>query len=142
VSLEGDGIRLRRARADDVDFLVELLTHEEVEPFLAAIRARDPEPLLEEIERSNAEPLEFGRFVVEVEDDGAWRRAGLLGFEQANRRSRIANLGSLAGGAQARWGSSRSVSTTGSRTSSGSQSIRTFAAAGLPTAPPGFCNGI
>ena len=31
-------VEIRRARADDVDFLVELVTHEDVEPFLAAIR--------------------------------------------------------------------------------------------------------
>jgi RimJ/RimL family protein N-acetyltransferase len=90
--IEGDGVRVRRAEPEDVDFLVELLTHEEVEPFLAAIRPRDREGLLAEIERSQAEPQEFGRFVIEV--DG--QRAGLMGFEVANRRSKIANLGSLA----------------------------------------------
>ena len=92
----GDGIRLRRADPADVDFLVELLTHEEVEPFLAAIRPREREGLLAEIERSQSEPQHFGRFVIEVEDEGAWRRAGVMGFELANRRSRIANLGGLA----------------------------------------------
>ena len=76
--------------------MVELLSHEEVEPFLAVIRAREPEKLLAEIERSEAEPQEFGRFVIEVEDDGAWRRAGAMGFQVANRRSRIADLGGLA----------------------------------------------
>jgi RimJ/RimL family protein N-acetyltransferase len=49
-----------------------------------------------EIERSQSEPDEFGRFVVEVERDGEWQRAGSLGFEVANRRSRIAALGNLA----------------------------------------------
>jgi hypothetical protein len=34
-------VAIRRARDDDVDFLVELVTHEDVEPFLAAIRAKD-----------------------------------------------------------------------------------------------------
>jgi RimJ/RimL family protein N-acetyltransferase len=90
--IEADGVRVRRAEPEDVDFLVELLTHEEVEPFLAAIRPRDREGLLAEIERSQAEPQDFGRFVIEV--DG--QRAGLMGFEVANRRSRVANLGSLA----------------------------------------------
>ena len=85
-------VRLRRADPGDLDFLLELLTHEEVEPFLAVIRARDSEGLAAEIERSQAEPQEFGRFVIEV--DG--QPAGLMGFEVANRRSRIANLGSLA----------------------------------------------
>ena len=87
-----DEVRLRRAEPGDLDFLVELMTHEEVEPFMAVIRPRDPEAMGAEIERSLAEPEEFGRFVIEI--DG--RPAGLMGFEVANRRSRIANLGSLA----------------------------------------------
>ena len=87
-----DEVRLRRAEPGDLDFLVELMTHEEVEPFMAVIRPRDPEAMGAEIERSLTEPEEFGRFVIEV--DG--RPAGLMGFEVANRRSRIANLGSLA----------------------------------------------
>jgi len=87
-----DEVRLRRAESGDLDFLVELMTHEEVEPFMAVIRPRDREAMGAEIERSLAEPEEFGRFVIEV--DG--RPAGLMGFEVANRRSRIANLGSLA----------------------------------------------
>ena len=91
-----DGLRLRRAEADDLEFLVELMRHEEVEPFLAAIRPRDRDGLLAEIERSQREPTEFGRFVIEVAEDGAWRPAGVMGFEVANRRSRIAQLGGLA----------------------------------------------
>ena len=91
-----EGLRLRRADTDDVGFLVELLTDAEVEPFLAAMRARDRDSLLEEIRRSQEEPDEFGRFVIEVEDGGSWQRAGVMGFELANRRSRIANLGGLA----------------------------------------------
>jgi RimJ/RimL family protein N-acetyltransferase len=87
-----DEVQLRRAEPGDLDFLVELMTHEEVEPFMAVIRPRDREAMGAEIERSLAEPEEFGRFVIEV--DG--RPAGLMGFEVANRRSRIANLGSLA----------------------------------------------
>ena len=87
-----DEVRLRRAEPGDLDFLVELMTHEEVEPFMAVIRPRDREGMGAEIERSLAEPEEFGRFVIEV--DGC--PAGLMGFEVANRRSRIANLGSLA----------------------------------------------
>ena len=94
--LEGDRFRLRRARPADVDFIVDLVGHDEVEPFLAAVRARDPESVRAEIDRSDAEPEHFGRFVVEVDEGGEWRRAGLLGFEVANRRSRIASLGSLA----------------------------------------------
>jgi RimJ/RimL family protein N-acetyltransferase len=89
--LEGEGYRLRRATADDVDFMVELASHEDVEPFMAAVSAREPDALLEEIRQSEAEPQHQGRFVVEV--DGA--PAGVMAFEVSNRRSRIANLRSL-----------------------------------------------
>ncbi len=85
-------VSIRRARADDVDFLVELVTHEAVEPFLAAIRPKDAEAVLEEIARSEADPEAFGVFVIEV--DGTL--AGTMRFERANRRSRIADLGGLA----------------------------------------------
>jgi RimJ/RimL family protein N-acetyltransferase len=94
--IEGDGLRLRRAGPGDVDFLVEVTTHEDVEPYLAGSRPRDRAGLLDEIERSRHEPEEFGRFVVEVEEEGEWHPAGVMGFELANRRSRIANLGNLA----------------------------------------------
>jgi RimJ/RimL family protein N-acetyltransferase len=94
--LQGDGFRVRRATADDVDFLLELSGHEDVEPFLRAVRATDRDEVLEEIEHSHAEPQESGRFVIEVEHEGAWRPAGVMGFDVANRRSRIANLGGLA----------------------------------------------
>jgi RimJ/RimL family protein N-acetyltransferase len=90
--IEDGELRLRRAEPADLDFLLELMTHEDVEPYLAVIRPRDREGLASEIERSRSEPQEFGRFVIEV--DG--RPAGLMGFEVSNRRSRIANLGSLA----------------------------------------------
>ena len=94
--ISGNGFRLRRATAEDVDFLVALVGHEDVEPFLAAVRARDPDGVQDEIERSLAEPRELGRFVIEVDEDGEWRPAGALGFDLANKRSRIANLGGLA----------------------------------------------
>jgi RimJ/RimL family protein N-acetyltransferase len=94
--IEQDGIRVRRAQPEDVDFMVELVTHEEVEPYLSVVRPRDPESLLDDIRRSQEEPEECGRFVIEVLEDGAWRRAGLMGFDIANRRSRIADLGGLA----------------------------------------------
>ena len=86
------GVRIRRAEPGDVDFLVELTNHEDVEPFMSARRPRDRDELLEEIERSQAEPQEFGRFVIEV--DG--RLAGAMGFRIENERSRIAHLGGLA----------------------------------------------
>jgi RimJ/RimL family protein N-acetyltransferase len=92
----GDGFRLRRGNIDDVDFLAELAGHDDVEPFLSVRRARDPDAVREEIQRSLAEPQETGRFVIEVEENGAWRRAGSMAFDLANKRNRIANLGGLA----------------------------------------------
>ena len=89
-------VRIRRAAPQDVDFLLELANHEDVEPFMSVRRARDRESLAAEIERSEAEPLQTGRFVIEAEDGDGWRRAGVMGFDVANRRSKIANLGGLA----------------------------------------------
>jgi steroid delta-isomerase len=83
---------IRRAEPRDLDFVVELSRHDAVEPFLSVRRPREPGELLQEIERSLREPRRFGRFVVEV--DG--RRAGVMGFEVENRRSRIASLSGLA----------------------------------------------
>ena len=92
----GEGFRLRRATLDDVDFLAQLAAHDDVEPFLSVRRAREPAAVRDEIERSLAEPEEIGRFVIEVQEDGEWRRAGSMGFDLANKRNRIANLGGLA----------------------------------------------
>jgi RimJ/RimL family protein N-acetyltransferase len=85
-------VSIRRARADDVGFLADLLTNEEVEPYLAAVRPREGADLLAEIERSATEPGAFGLFVVEVDGE----RAGTMRFERTNTRSRIASLGGLA----------------------------------------------
>ncbi|MEX0850650.1 MAG: GNAT family protein [Gaiellaceae bacterium] len=85
-------ISIRRARRDDLDFLVALVTHEDVEPFLAAVRAKDPGEILAEVERSESGPDTFGVFVIEVDGE----RAGTMRFELGNRRSRIADLGGLA----------------------------------------------
>lgn len=85
-------ISIRRARADDVEFLHGLVNDDDVEPFLGGRAALDRESLLREIERSDAEPKEFGRFVIEEHGE----RAGVMGFEVANPRSRIARLERLA----------------------------------------------
>ena len=85
-------VTIRRARPDDVDFLVALTTHEDVDPYLSARRATTRDEILAEIERSEREPQDFGRFVVEVDGE----RAGVMGFAVENRRSRIAQLGGLA----------------------------------------------
>jgi RimJ/RimL family protein N-acetyltransferase len=85
-------IAIRRARPDDVDFLVALTTHDDVDPFLSARRVTSRDEVLEEIERSRAEPDDFGRFVIEVDGE----RAGAMGFAVSNKRSRVARLGGLA----------------------------------------------
>lgn len=85
-------VSIRRATPDDVDFLVELVTHEDVEPFLAAVRAKGRDEILDEIARTQSEPEAYGVFV--IQSDG--ERAGTMRFEQVNRRSRIAALGGLA----------------------------------------------
>jgi RimJ/RimL family protein N-acetyltransferase len=85
-------VKLRRAAATDADFLVELLTHEEVEPYLSQISVKDRDGILAAIERSEREPEAFGLFVIEV--DG--QRAGTMRFEGGFGPSRIARLGGLA----------------------------------------------
>jgi RimJ/RimL family protein N-acetyltransferase len=86
------GISVRRASLDDLDFLLELVNHEDVQPFLGGRAPRGHDAIAAEIERSRADPTSYGRFVIEV--DGA--RAGAMGFEVENRRSRIAHLERLA----------------------------------------------
>ena len=89
--LTGDGVALRRATPADLDLIVELSAREDVEPYMAAVSAREPEQILGEIELSTTEPELYGRFVVEVEGN----TAGLMAFEVSSRRSRIANLRGL-----------------------------------------------
>ena len=85
-------VAIRRATGDDVDYLVELMTHEEVDPFLSARRATTHAELAETVARSEREPADFGVFVIEVDGE----RAGTMSFDVANRRSRVAHLGKLA----------------------------------------------
>ena len=85
-------VTIRRATTDDVDWLVELVNGEDVEPFLGGNRAFDRDAVAGEVERSSCEPTRFGRFVVEV--DGA--PAGAMGFEERSDVHRIAHLGGLA----------------------------------------------
>jgi RimJ/RimL family protein N-acetyltransferase len=85
-------VELRRAKASDADFLLELLAEEDVRQFLGPRTAANRDEVLEEIERSLAGPDRFGRFVIELDGE----RAGMLGFHVANERSRIARLERLA----------------------------------------------
>ena len=85
-------VELRRAKPPDADFLVELLADDEVRPFLGPRSAATRDDVLEEIERSLAEPESFGRFVIDADGEPA----GMLGFHLVNERSRIARLERLA----------------------------------------------
>ena len=69
MTVEGDGLRLRRATGDDVDFVVGLLNEEDTAPFLAASRSRDRAGVLEDVKASTEEPGDSGLFVIEVPDD-------------------------------------------------------------------------
>jgi putative acetyltransferase len=85
-------VAIRRATADDVDWLVALLNGEETEPFLGGGRALDRDGIAAEVQRSEREPERFGRFVVLVDGE----RAGVMGFEERSETHRIARLGGLA----------------------------------------------
>ena len=82
-------VAIRRATAEDVGWLVELLTSDDTEPYLRPLAAED---VGADVERSIAEPERFGRFIVEVDGE----RAGAMGFEQGSEVHRIAQLGGLA----------------------------------------------
>lgn len=84
-SLVGDGFRLRRAAEEDVGWLVALAAQPAVADSLAAVSPWTEERVCAAL---TADPVEAGRFVLEVEGRGA----GALAFEVANRRSRIASL--------------------------------------------------
>jgi RimJ/RimL family protein N-acetyltransferase len=85
-------VELRRAETGDSDFLLGLLLDDDVRPFLGSRTPTGRAEVLEEIERSLAEPGSFGRFVVEADGEPA----GMLGFHVVNERSRIARLERLA----------------------------------------------
>jgi RimJ/RimL family protein N-acetyltransferase len=85
-------IRLRRATAEDVAWLVELYTNEETEPFLGGRNARDAATIGAEVERSLREPTKSGRMIIEADGE----RAGALAFDETSESNRIAHLGGLA----------------------------------------------
>lgn len=85
-------VSIRRAVEDDLDFLGELVTHEDVEPFLAASRPNDRDSILADIQRSQEEPELFGLYVIEAGGE----RAGTMRYSSRGGRNRIADLGGLA----------------------------------------------
>ncbi|MGI9659272.1 MAG: GNAT family N-acetyltransferase [Gaiellaceae bacterium] len=88
-------LRLRRATAADASFVVDLMTHIEIERFLAAVSPSTLEELSEEIRLSVERPAYHGRLVAEVEES-TWEPVGSIAYAVANRRSRIAYLSALA----------------------------------------------
>jgi RimJ/RimL family protein N-acetyltransferase len=80
---------LRRATQDDVDFLVELIAHEETRPFLGNRAADTHEQARADVDRSQREPAAYGWFVIEVDGE----RAGCVAFERVSERHRIAEAG-------------------------------------------------
>ncbi|MDP9284544.1 MAG: GNAT family N-acetyltransferase [Actinomycetota bacterium] len=85
-------IALRRASPADVDWLVELYTDEETEPFLGGRNPRDAATIGAEVDRSLDEPQKTGRMIVEVDGE----RAGAMAFDELSQANRIAHLGGLA----------------------------------------------
>ena len=85
-------IELRRARADDADFLLELITDEDTRPFLGGRAGETREDVVAEIERSEREPDAFGWFVFEVDGEPV----GCVAFHRSNERHRIAEAGRFA----------------------------------------------
>lgn len=82
-------VSIRPAREDDVDFLVELYSDEDVRPFLAAAGSYDRDGVLAKLVQ---DPEAGGVIVVELEGEPA----GAMGWELANRRSGIVHIGGLA----------------------------------------------
>lgn len=81
-------VSLRPAIPEDVPYLARLLLHEEVAPFLAAVRPASEDEVAAEVARSLAEPDAFGLLVFVVDGE----RVGTVTWEQVNRRSRIASV--------------------------------------------------
>ena len=85
-------VSIRRARPDDLDFLVELYEDEDVRPFLAASGAYDRDGIAEKIARADEEPDAGGLLIVEE----AGEQAGAMAWDRKNIRSRVAHVGGLA----------------------------------------------
>jgi RimJ/RimL family protein N-acetyltransferase len=85
-------IEVRRARRDDADFLLELITDEDTRPFLGGRAGETHDDVIAEIDRSDAEPDAFGWFVIEADGEPA----GCVAFHRVNERNRIAEAGRFA----------------------------------------------
>ena len=82
-------VSIRPARAEDVDFLVELYSDEDVRPFLAASGRYDREDVTEQVRQ---DPERGGVMVVELDGEPA----GAMAWELRNKRSGIVHVSGLA----------------------------------------------
>jgi RimJ/RimL family protein N-acetyltransferase len=85
-------VELRRARPDDGEFLLDLITDDETRPYLGGRAGETLGEVLAEIERAEREPEDRGWFVVEVDGE----RAGCVGFHRTSERNGIVEAGRLA----------------------------------------------
>jgi RimJ/RimL family protein N-acetyltransferase len=85
-------ISLRHATVDDVDWLVELFTDEDTEPFLGGRGPRDEEAMRTQVERSQQEPEETGRMIIELDGE----RVGTMGYDRVSEAHGIVRIGGLA----------------------------------------------
>jgi RimJ/RimL family protein N-acetyltransferase len=85
-------IEVRRARRDDADFLLELITDEDTRPFLGGRAGETHDDVIAEIDRSDTEPDAFGWFVIEAGGEPA----GCVAFHRVNERNRIVEAGRFA----------------------------------------------
>jgi RimJ/RimL family protein N-acetyltransferase len=82
-------VTIRPADEDDVDFLTELYSDEDVRPFLAAAGSYDRDGVAEKVAQ---DPEKGGLMVVE----SGGERAGAMAWELRNRRSAIVHVSGLA----------------------------------------------
>ena len=84
-------VTVRPARPVDLPWLVELVRHPEVAPFLARSRPATELELVAELRRVADQPDGYGLLVIDVADEVA----GTLTWERVNRRSAIAVLSGI-----------------------------------------------
>jgi RimJ/RimL family protein N-acetyltransferase len=82
-------VSIRPARTEDVDFLVELYSDEDVRPFLAASGSYDRDGVAAQVAR---DPQRGGVMVVELDGEAA----GAMAWEVRNTRSAIVHVSGLA----------------------------------------------
>jgi RimJ/RimL family protein N-acetyltransferase len=82
-------VELRAATQADVAYLAALFRHDDVAPFLAAIRPSSDEEVAAEVARAERDPEGYGIVVFEA----GGKPVGTATWERVNRRSRIASLG-------------------------------------------------